>query len=182
LCRVEDCGKEFAKSETRTALLALALSCRTDAHCISVCRAIRNLTLSTSGQRLFAHVEIREGFLFMASCISSDDGREAWARAICRLDPKSWKCIFTVLNAYCNFYSPSPSHPLNFCLTSDCSIAYIVEGKRVFSSPSICTALVNLSNGISSDAAAEWISRAINRYLPHLCLEPCSFDGRPYNA
>ena len=49
------------------------------------------------------------------------------------------------------------------CLTSNCSIAYIVEGKRVFSSPSICTALVTLAAGIGSDAAAEWIARAINR-------------------
>jgi hypothetical protein len=87
LCRVEDCGKEFAKAETRTALLSLATSCRTDMHCISVCRAIRNLTLSTAGQRLFAHVETRDGFLRMAACISSDDGREAWARAVCRCRP-----------------------------------------------------------------------------------------------
>ena len=43
------------------------------------------------------------------------------------------------------------------------SIAYVVEGKRVFSSPSICSALVNLASGICSDAAAEWIARAINR-------------------
>jgi hypothetical protein len=50
-------------------------------------------------------------------------------------------------------------------VTSHCSIAYIVEGKRVFSTPSICTALVTLANGIGSDAAAEWISRAINRFL-----------------
>jgi hypothetical protein len=87
LCRVEECGKEFSKPETRTALLALASSCRTDAQCISVCRAIRNLTLSTAGQRLFSHIEVRDGFLCMAPFISSDDGREAWARAICRCDP-----------------------------------------------------------------------------------------------
>jgi hypothetical protein len=33
----------------------------------------------------------------------------------------------------------------------------------VFSTPSISTALVNLASGISSDAAAEWIARAISR-------------------
>ena len=86
LCRVEECGKEFSKPETRTALLSLASSCRADSQCISVCRAIRNLTLSTAGQRLFSQVEVRDGFLCMAACISSDDGREAWARAICRCE------------------------------------------------------------------------------------------------
>jgi len=50
-----------------------------------------------------------------------------------------------------------------FFFAKICSIAYIVEGKRVFSSSSICTALVTLAAGISSDAAAEWIARAINR-------------------
>jgi hypothetical protein len=87
LCRVEECGKEFAKPETRTALLALASSCRIDSHCIAVCRAIRNLTLSTAGQRLFSHIDMRDGFLRMAACISSDDGREAWSRAVCRHEP-----------------------------------------------------------------------------------------------
>ncbi len=43
------------------------------------------------------------------------------------------------------------------------SIAYIVEGKRVFSSSSISNAFVTLARGIGSDAAAEWIARAINR-------------------
>ena len=94
---------------------------------------------------------MRDGFLCMAACISSDDGREAWARAICRCERAGLQAAAPVVFFWV------------FFLTSNCSIAYIVEGKRVFSAPSICTALVTLAAGIGSDAAAEWIARAINR-------------------